>query len=68
MYLYNDDGEEYFVILPSENDKEEKLMIPIEEELYRELHDKYLKPLDVPPGEYAEVNQDWIAARFEREE
>lgn len=67
MYVY-DEGVDYFVILPSENEKDEKMMVPIEMDLYRELCDNYLHALEIPPGHYAEVNQDWIASRFERGE
>lgn len=67
MYVY-DEGTDYFVILPSENEKDEKLMVPIEKDLYKDLFDNYMHALEIPPGHYAEVNQDWIASRFERGE
>ncbi len=61
-----DDEEDYFVIWNSDNGNDEKLTIPIDEELYSELEENYLEALSIPPGKYAEVNQEWISERFER--
>ena len=47
-------------------DDEEKLTIPIDDELYSELEENYFEALSIPPGKYAEVDQEWISERFER--
>ena len=61
-----DDEEDYFVIWTSDNDNDEKLTIPIDDELYSELEENYFEALSIPPGKYAEVDQEWISERFER--
>lgn len=61
-----DEEEDYFVIWNSDNGNDEKLTIPIDQELYSELRDNYLEALSIPPSKYAEVNQEWISERFER--
>lgn len=65
LYMF-DDEEESFVVWPSDNGNDEKLTIPLDEELYQELVDNYSTVLAIPPGEYAEVDQEWIGERFER--
>ena len=61
-----DDEEDYFVIWTSDNGNDEKLTIPIDDEIYSELEENYFEALSIPPGKYAEVDQEWISERFER--
>ena len=65
LYMFDEDGE-YLVIWTSENEAEEKLTIPIEEELYDDLKSNYMEMLAIPPNEYAEVDLNWIGERFTR--
>lgn len=65
LYMFDEDGE-YFVIWPSDNGQDEKLTVPLDAELYREIEEHYMDALAIPAGKYAEVDQRWIGERFER--
>ena len=54
------------MIWPSDNGQDEKLTVPLDAELYREIEEHYMDALAIPAGKYAEVDQHWISERFER--
>lgn len=65
IYGFDNEGE-YLIIWTSDNGKGEKFTIPMEEKIYMGLKDNYKKQLEIQPGKYAEVNQDWVGRRFSR--
>jgi hypothetical protein len=61
-----DEEEDYLVIWPSDNDDGEKLTIPFDDDLYNDLKSNYIDVISIPDNNYAEVDQAWIAERFEK--
>ncbi len=65
LYMF-DDEEEYLVIWTSDNGDDEKLTITLDDEMYDGIEEDYMQYMQIEPGEYAEVDQDWISERFTR--
>ena len=65
LFMYDED-DAYLVVWPSDNGSDEKLTTPIEPQFYQELVDSCGAALEIPAGQYAEIDQKWIAQRFER--
>ena len=43
------------------------MTVNLDEEMYAQLRDNYLPALEIPAGEYAEVNEKWLAERIDVE-
>ena len=65
LFMYDED-DAYLVVWPSDNGSDEKLTTPIEPQFYQELVDSCGAAREIPAGQYAEIDQKWIAQRFER--
>lgn len=61
LYYYSETDKEFFVIWDSNSTPgSEKLTVVIDDNVYNHLAEDYKFYLDIEPGKYAEINQDWI--------
>ncbi len=65
VYSFDETGD-YLLVWTSQNENEEMLTVEMDPELYQELQMQAMGVVDIAPGEYAEVNQEWIGERFEK--
>lgn len=67
ILYFTDEDEDYFIIWNYANLAGEQLTVNLDEEMYAQLRDNYLPALEIPAGEYAEVNEKWLAERIDVE-
>lgn len=67
ILYFTDEDEDYFIIWNYANLAGEQLTVNLDEEMYAQLRDNYLPALGIPAGEYAEVNEKWLAERIDVE-